>query len=184
MSAIVSDRPLAPGALDGPCDDTWFSAMYQSTFEGAFRYARMLTRDADLSADIVADVYLRAWLKRDSLKESPSLTAWILTVTRNRVNDEFRARRTTVDLDQIEELQDVASDGRHVELTETERAQLHQAIRRLPAEQQHVIFLRFFQHLSHEQVANELGRTANAVRVAQFRALARLRTMLEVPHAG
>ena len=53
----------------------------------------------------------------------------------------------------------------------------------LTAEQQQVLFLRFFEGLPHEAIAERLGRQANAVRALQFRALNRLRTLLGESHA-
>lgn len=179
MTFLLADRPSAPGSPLAPCDDTWFSEIYERTFESTYRYACMLTRDPDLSADIVGDVYLRAWLHRDTLKQSANPTAWMLTVTRNRVTDEFRSRKATVTLEQIVEPADTSSDDLDLGFTEADRAFLQQAIQRLTPEQQQVIFLRFYQRLSHEEVARELGRTANTVRATQFRALARLRNLLE-----
>lgn len=183
MTLLVADRPWAPGSTTDPGDDTWFSALYEATFESTYRYACMLTRDPDLSADIAADVYLRAWLNRERLKSNANPTAWILTVTRNRATDEFRSRRATVNLDQIEEPEDTSMDDLDPRLTAADKAFLEQAIRRLTQEQQQVIFLRFYKRLSHEQAAQELGRTANTVRATQFRALARLRKLLEASHA-
>jgi RNA polymerase sigma-70 factor (ECF subfamily) len=53
------------------------------------------------------------------------------------------------------------------------------ALDQLTEEQKQVIFLRFYEELSHDKVAARLGRSANAVRAVQFRALARLRKLLE-----
>ena len=53
------------------------------------------------------------------------------------------------------------------------------AIRLLTPEQQQVVFLRFFEGLPHESVAAQMGRNPNAVRAIQFRALGRLRKLLE-----
>ena len=182
MTILFADRPPAPGTSSVPHDDSWFSALYERTFDNTYRYAFMLTRDPELSADVAADVYLRAWLHRDRLQASANPTAWMLTVTRNRVTDEFRSRRATVNLEQIEELEDTSSDDLDLELTKADKAFLERAIHRLTQEQQQVIFLRFYKRLSHEEAAQELGRTANTVRVTQFRALARLRKLLEASH--
>jgi DNA-directed RNA polymerase specialized sigma24 family protein len=46
-----------------------------------------------------------------------------------------------------------------------------------------VIFLRFYEELPHESVAAKLGRSSNAVRAIQFRALSRLRQLLEASRA-
>ena len=52
------------------------------------------------------------------------------------------------------------------------------AILRLPAEQQQVIQLRFLENWSHEEVAQVLGKSADATRSMQYRAIGSLRNIL------
>lgn len=181
MAAIAESLP-ASGAHSP--DEGWFARLYEETFSSTYRFAQMLTRDREVAADVVADVYLRAWMRRKDLMATPNPRAWLLTVARNRVADEFRARRHMVDLDSVSEPEapDPAEGER--ELTPAERSFIRSQIHRLTPEQQQVIFLRFYRHLSHEEVARELQRTPNAVRAIQFRAIARLRRLLkEAPRA-
>jgi len=51
-------------------------------------------------------------------------------------------------------------------------------MRRLTADQQHVLALRFTQELSLEETARMMKKSLNAVKVIQFRALAALRRLL------
>jgi RNA polymerase sigma-70 factor (ECF subfamily) len=163
-------------------EERWFSALYEETFDAAFRFARMLTHDADVAADIVSDVYLRAWQRRRELRTIPSPLSWILAVTRNRAIDEFRARRPHVDLGSIPDPCE-AADEQPFEIDSVHRDLLQQAMRRLTAEQQRVVFLRFYEQKSHDEVAQALGRTPNAIRAIQFRAVSRLRKLLEANRA-
>jgi RNA polymerase sigma-70 factor (ECF subfamily) len=52
------------------------------------------------------------------------------------------------------------------------------ALLRLPAEQRQVIELRFMEDWSHDEVANALGKTIEATRTLQHRAVNALRQML------
>jgi RNA polymerase sigma-70 factor (ECF subfamily) len=160
-------------------DNAWFSELYERTFDGAYRYACMLTHDPDRAEDIVADAYLRAWRHRSSLRADSSATSWILSVTRNCVIDEIRKRKTLVNLDNVGDPEDQSDEKSPAELTDAQRQFIQAAIQQLTPEQQRVVFLRFYQQLPHEQVARELGRTPNAVRAIQFRALSQLRKLLE-----
>lgn len=62
---------------------------------------------------------------------------------------------------------------------EADSARIQEAFQRLTIEQQQVISLRFFEELPHGEVAKRMHRTANAVRAIQFRALSRMRNLLE-----
>jgi RNA polymerase sigma-70 factor (ECF subfamily) len=59
-----------------------------------------------------------------------------------------------------------------------ERERVRKAILRLPAEQQQIIQLRFLENWSHEEVAQVLGKSADATRSMQYRAMGSLRRML------
>jgi DNA-directed RNA polymerase specialized sigma24 family protein len=51
-------------------------------------------------------------------------------------------------------------------------------MRNLPDEQRLVVSLRFLENRSHEEAAAVLGKSAEATRALQYRALAALRRML------
>ena len=57
-------------------------------------YATQLTRDRAAAEDVVQEALLRAWRHPDSLANGKgSVRGWLLTVVRNIVMDQFRARR-------------------------------------------------------------------------------------------
>jgi RNA polymerase sigma-70 factor (ECF subfamily) len=59
-----------------------------------------------------------------------------------------------------------------------EQERLRHALQRLPADQRLVITLRFLEERSHEEAAAVLGKTIEATRALQHRAIAALRLML------
>ena len=93
--------------------------------------------------------------------------------------DVLRERRhLTVAMEQASSVEDSSFDFSVDELSPEQLDLLREAIGRLTLEQQQVILLRFFEGMGHERVATKLGKKPNAVRAIQFRALARLRTIL------
>jgi RNA polymerase sigma-70 factor (ECF subfamily) len=54
------------------------------------------------------------------------------------------------------------------------REKLQKVLLKMPEEQRMVIFLRYFEDWSHEQVAEYLGKTEEATRALQYRALRNL----------
>jgi RNA polymerase sigma-70 factor (ECF subfamily) len=189
MSTLAAQRSLqAAGTLDGPAvrlvvrDEQWFEGVYAGTAESVYRYAHMLVRDPFLAEDVTAETYLRAWRARSRFAERSSVTSWLLSIARNCALDELRKRRDQVQLDSTDDFEDITESLRR-ELSQSDMAAIHRAIQRLTPEQQQVIFLRFYEELPHESVAVRLGRSPNAVRAIQFRALSRMRKLLEAAHA-
>jgi RNA polymerase sigma-70 factor (ECF subfamily) len=59
-----------------------------------------------------------------------------------------------------------------------EKEQVRSALLKLPVVQQQVIHLRFLEDWSHEEIAAMLGKSVEATRALQYRALVALRQML------
>jgi RNA polymerase sigma-70 factor (ECF subfamily) len=100
-------------------------------------------------------------------------------VARHKAADYFRqrSRQPRVDLSLVTE---TASDRKGTEpeemlLQQEEFAQLAEAIRKLPAQQQDVIHLRFGHDLSYDEMATILQKRTGTVRMLLSRALRALR---------
>lgn len=172
---------ISPPA-DAPLrDEAWFAAVYEQTFESVFRYSSVLTRDQHLAEDVTAEAFLRVWRARDKYRGDGALLSWILTITRNCALTALGARKQEVDLALIDEPEDDAAAWDSGDGASTEA--LQNALAELTAEQQQVIFLRFFKEMPHEAVALALDRNPAAVRAIQFRALQRMRKLMEASHA-
>lgn len=188
MSTLAAQRslqaapPVLPAEADAVRDQEWFEGVYAATCDSVYRYSHMLVRDQFLAEDVTAETYLRAWRARERFAHRGTVTSWLLSIARNCALDELRKRREQVHLDAAADFEDY-SESLMRELSEADLAAIHEAIQRLTPEQQQVIFLRFYEELPHESVALRLGRTPNAVRAVQFRALSRMRKLLEAHRA-
>jgi RNA polymerase sigma-70 factor (ECF subfamily) len=152
--------------------------VYEETADSVYRYAFTLVRNETQAEDLAAEVYLRAWRNRSALRGENPLP-WLMSIAHNAAMSQLRATREVADLSLVSEQEEEADEGERY--SEAELTALHRAIRRLTPEQQQVVFLRFFEGLPHESVASRLGSNPNAVRAIQFRALGRLRKLLEAP---
>ena len=166
-----------PGALK---DADGFARLYEQTADSVYRYALVLVRDRDRAEDVTADVYLKAWKNRGGLRDGSAVLPWLLSITHNVAISFLRASREVADVDLIADREDHGARTDTALFAEADAACLQSAMRLLTAEQQQVVFLRFFEELPHDAVAARLNRNPNAIRAIQFRALSRLRKLLEV----
>lgn len=180
-TAVIAPSPAshAKSSTSTVRDTLWFSALYERTVDHVYRYACVLVRDADRAEDITAEVYLKAWRNRDALRDEGSAQSWLLTIAHNSAMSVLRSTREMAGLEAASERQDPGAGPEGEVFAGMEAGRLQEAIRRLTAEQQQVVFLRFFEGLQHEEVARRMGSNANAVRAVQFRALSRLRKLLD-----
>lgn len=188
--AIVSARereaaiPASQLARLKARDEQAWAALFQATHELVYRAALSQVGDPHLAEDVMAQVYLEAFrgISRYRDRGRP-ITAWLLAIARHRSLDAVRQRRR-----ERRWWVRLVRGRTEPEVAEAEypgSARLfHPAFARLTPEQREVLHLRFVEDLSIEEIALLTGRSANAVRQMQFRALRRLRAALSEGSAG
>jgi RNA polymerase sigma-70 factor (ECF subfamily) len=160
--------------------DAW-EALYRRAYPGLMAYASRRL-DAERAREAVAETMARAVgrIDRFEWRNDNSFDGWLYGILRHVVIDAHRARnresgrREAVDGSRAGPLDHVL-DG------EEARA-VREAFTRLGAEDREILELRVVAGLSAEEVGKVLGKRAGAVRMAQSRALERLRRELEQQH--
>ncbi|MBI4771831.1 MAG: sigma-70 family RNA polymerase sigma factor [Chloroflexi bacterium] len=144
-----------------------------------YRYAAYRLNDAPLAEDIAGEVFLRLLT---ALKQGKgprkTLRGWLMGAASNIINDHYRHSYANPqsELDEGH----AASNPGPADMVELglRREALRAALRRLTAEQQHVLALRFGGEYSLEETAQAIGKSVNAVKSLQLRALNSLRRYL------
>lgn len=141
--------------------------VYRTCLGFAFRYAKNRTEAEDIAQDAV----VRAWRKRDTLRNGDARKSWLGTIVRNEALREF-ARKRPAPIDTI----DVAhgSDDERV-LATVERADLHAALDRLNQRDRQLVRLRYDEDMTQEAIAHRLGIPLGTVKVRLHRVRAKLR---------
>ena len=156
---------------------TWHDEYYPILYR--YAYARLgSVQDAE---DVASQVFLEAWrgIKGYQERGRPVL-AWLFGIARHLVSRRRRQDRngTPVSLDEYAELD--ASAGGDLD----DRLVLYEALRKLKAEHQEVLILRFLVDLPLKEVSDLLGKTDAATYSLQTRALTAVRGVLQVTNNG
>ena len=188
MTTAAVARSLARQPLEAAPirDQQWFAGVYERTVRPVYRYAATLVRDPETAEDVVAEVYFRAWRTRQSYRGEGSETSWLLSIAHNVAVSSMRSNSHIAQAGPFALEQNDSSTEDPARITEDGpgNERLADALHQLTSEQRQVIFLRFFEGLSHDEVAHRLAMNANAVRALQFRALHRLRRLMETSNAS
>ena len=159
-------------------DPRAFAALYRRYVERVYRYCyrRLGTREA--AEDATAAVFARALAGLPGLREGP-FRGWLFAIAHNAIVGEFRQRaaRPERGLDEAAEVVDPGDGPAEAALAGEARASVLGLLPRLPEEQRRVLELRLA-GLSGPEIGHALGRSHGSVRVAQYRAIRRLRALL------
>jgi RNA polymerase sigma-70 factor (ECF subfamily) len=164
--------------------------LYDTYRDRVVRFATGRLGDAEKAEDVTSETFESVLRNLGSYRAGTDFEAWLFTIAHRRVADHFRrrSRRREVELDATDRGGRATLAGRlpavagpeEAVLAAERRAEVAGAFRRLRADQQEVLALRVLGGLSAVQVAEVLGKSEGAVRVAQHRALRSLRELMGV----
>lgn len=174
----MSIKPLFMNKSAVVIDKQALLEIYEHYSPEIFRYACRMLGDNDLAEDCVADTFLRLLIAVRGGTLLGNIRAYLYRVAHNWIIDHYR-RRTQVNISLEENFHtDPESNPAHLVGQELDRQRVRSALLRLPAEQRQVIELRFMENWSHDEVAVALGKTVEATRALQYRAVEALRQVL------
>jgi RNA polymerase sigma-70 factor (ECF subfamily) len=169
------DARLAAGAKRDPAA---FAALYRRYVDAVYRYCyhRMGTREQ--AEDATSHVFLKVLAGLPTRREDESFRSWLFAIAHNVVADLYRAKRPVWPLAVVAGHADSRSSIEEEALAAVEQDEVRALLLRLPVDQRRVLELRLA-GLTSAEIAGVLGKQVGAVKMAQSRAIARLRRSLE-----
>ena len=149
------------------------------------RFVAARVDDHAAAEDIVHDVLLRAWERREQLRDAAKLGPWLYQMTRNAIVDHHRAQKPSAELP--EDLP--AADGDPIPAQELAQC-LTPLMARLPEHYRAAIELSEIEGLTQQETAKRLGVTLSGAKSRVQRGRAKLQEMilaccrLELDHRG
>ncbi|MEZ4670074.1 MAG: sigma-70 family RNA polymerase sigma factor [Anaerolineae bacterium] len=156
--------------------------IYENYFPPIYQFIRLRVSDREQARDIAQDVFSAFFLAlRGNNPPQKSLRAWLFRVARNKIYDHYGEKKQFPTTTLEEWIPAASEDGPEIKFMRTMRMEhARKALQMLVAEQQEVLILRFGQDLSLEETADLMGKSVSAVKSLQFRAVDRLRQLLDV----
>jgi len=164
-------------------DSVALGRFFDLAFPYVYSLAYRFTRHRETAEDLTQEVFLKVYNAADRLDTSRSAKPWITAITVNACRDEARRRlarpEDSVDAALIGEVH--ASTGTPEEdLINAERdLALERALGRLDWESRLVVLLHDYSDRPHEEIAELMGISHEAVRKRYSRALKRLAEIVQ-----
>ncbi len=180
--ALQSDLEEAALIDQARTDKEAFGQLYERYHDRIYNYIYYRTGNTDDAADLTAKVFMRAMQHIGHYEDKGvPFSAWLYRIAHNLVANWHRdnSRRQMLSLDDIAQWR-VADDSPEfaTQLME-DKTVLLASIRRLPADRQELLILKFVENLSNADIGDIMGRSEGAIKSLYHRTLLALREDFE-----
>jgi RNA polymerase sigma factor (sigma-70 family) len=135
--------------------------------------------------DVTQQVFVRAWRGRDGFDpDRGSLGAWLVGITRRQVADRFAARTREREMTDRAASAVAPSAPARVSEEVVDAVVVADEMNRLPPQQRAVVWMAFFDDLTHHQISLRTGLPLGTVKSHLRRGLERLRRRWKVDGAA
>ena len=176
-SAMEDIETFIQKAQEG--DREAYGSLYKSFYPRIFRYCRINLFNKFIAEDVCQEVFIKAWiaLPKFTIKEGGTFQAFLFRIARNLIIDLSRKKKEVP----IEEASDVPSNEDLIEsLSQKENVEVvKKALSKLEEKERQIIILRYFEDLSHSEVAKIVGLKDGALRVRTIRLLKKLKEFIK-----
>ena len=159
-------------------DASAFEHIYRTHVQLLYRYGMNFGADDDVVTDAIQDVFTDIWHKRERLGPTDNVKFYLLKSLKNRL---FRVASVSSRFQTLEENVNDFSDVCPQDYSECDEEhqvfaqKLPLLLTELPARQQEIVRLRFYENLSHQQIAELLQMNPQSAKNLLHRAIESLR---------
>lgn len=145
-------------------DSTALAQLMQAHYTGLFHLGTRLCADQELVKDCIQELFLSLWQIHATINEVENVRAYLLKSLKTKILRELSKKHYHF-LDITEEYDFEVTFSADMRMIEDEHEvyqlkQLEKVLGELPQRQQELIYLRFYQNLSYDQIADtmQIGR--------------------------
>lgn len=165
---------------DAQADQNWLQQLQQSDaqalaalmkkyYTDLYSYGIRFTRDEGQVKDCIQEVFISLWQRRENIASILSLKYYLLRAVKNKVLKSLhkQAQKTeSLDWqDSYDFFQEFSAERLIIEkqVSEEKAAALRRTLSQLSPRQHEVIYLKFYQHLDHGQIADLMNISRQSV---------------------
>ncbi len=171
-----------PDQIPSPDLERLFFELFEAYRSPIFRFVYFQLRERQQALDITQEVFMHTWqyLARGRELENPE--AFLYRSARNAVID-FYKKKKALSLDGLlDDGFEPGNDEMEHHLKENDLSVLTGLIRELNPKDSQIILLRYMEERPIEEIAEQFGKTANAMTVHIHRIIQKLKRLYEEKH--
>lgn len=152
---------------------------YEQHIAPIFRFILLRIRNYHEAEDLTQTVFLKAWRGLPKYEEKNQFLSWLYAIARNTVIDYWKKKKEFVfdgaETDILEERKDFLETLQDDE----DYKSITKAIGTLSEDQQEIVILKFIEGLANREISKIMGRSEEAIRQLQVRAIKSLKEHLD-----
>jgi len=166
-------------------DSVAFCQLADRLYRTLFNYATNFTGDKEFVKDAIQELLIHIWERRRTI-QIQFVTIYFLKSLRNQLLQEFRRNNhshTLLDIEEAGQLSDYQTIETEIEKHETyseSQFKVRNAINILPKRQKEAVFLKYYEGLENEQIADLMQVNRQSVANLLFKAISTLKTQVAV----
>jgi len=158
-----------------------FRKVYDAYSDRVYRLSIRFLKDEAWSEEMVQETFLKLWTSRHVLDATGNMWLYLYVITKRLCLNRLREiKKSSIHINLLMERMELDGHLIHtqIEVKEMERL-LHEAITKLPQQQQRVFELSRNEGLSHKEIAEQLGVSPNTVKNHMVQALKNLKAVMQ-----
>lgn len=166
-------------------DKNALGELFNACFDSLYNYGYRITPNSENVRDAIQEVFFQIWKYRNNLTDPDSVRAYLFISLRRELlnNKKANQRRDQINnnyyLEEFDALISYNNWDEILNLEEEESKELKQSIENLTPRQREVIYLKYFEGLSTEELAQILQVRAQSIYNLVFDAIKNLRYFLD-----
>jgi RNA polymerase sigma-70 factor (ECF subfamily) len=179
MSVVTMDAELGDEELVAQArrDPARFALLYRRYATNIYQYCDRCLGSRETAEDATQTIFLHALASLGSCRDGKAFRSWLFAIAHNEIVSRRRSRRVYAHWEDLSELPDQEDSPEELALAAVERREITALLAHLPPDLRHPVELRL-QGLSGREIAQILGRSEGAIRMAHHRAKHLLASML------
>lgn len=148
--------------------------------DGLILYLNSFVNNIHTAEDLTEDTFFRLMVKRPHFAGKSSFKSWLYAIGRHIAVDHIRrqSRASLTDPEDAETARE-QTDLEESYLREERKIAVRRALDKLPSDYRQIIWLIYFEELSHEEAAFVMHKTPRQMRNLLYRAKLAMKTQLE-----
>ncbi|SOD11455.1 RNA polymerase sigma factor [Pedobacter xixiisoli] len=182
MSAIPEPNHTWADLLNG--NQAALKQIYMEYHKGLFQYGMRILLDEEGTRDCIHNLFVKIWTNRKKLKHTDNIRYYLISALRNEIIN-YRTRENRYDHNEIN-LESFVLDFsvesvyiRKEEINEQTK-KLTEAMNQLTSRQKEIIYLRYFEELDYNQIAEIMDITVKGAYKLSARALEALKEIMQI----